>query len=269
MTALLRNRSRSAVFLAYHSVADDGPPYTSVPTDAFEGQLATLARLGFRSGSLADLGGLARGERPDRPLAFLTFDDGYLDNYETARPLLERYGFRGIMFVLPPFLDRGDRLVWDRVEGRAADHPDVMRAMTWEMAEEMAAGGHEFGSHSLSHADLTRLADEELRQELLDSRRRIQERLGRCDALAYPFGLWTRQVATAAEAAGYTYGFTLPYKDQRSADALTIPRLSIDQRDDDRRFRVKLSPAYRAFHLSRGKTVIRRALGRRPAHLAG
>jgi peptidoglycan/xylan/chitin deacetylase (PgdA/CDA1 family) len=261
----LCNRSRAAVFLCYHSVADRGPPFTSVGQEAFQQQLRTLSRLGFRSGRQDDLERIARGQRFDGRLVFLTFDDGYVDNYATARPLLEAHGFRGLIFLLPPRVDGGGVLDWPGVERRAAAHPEVMRSFTWPMVESMAEAGHEFGSHTLSHPVLTELGDEELRQELLDSRARIRERLGRCDSIAYPFGFWDRRVAEAAADAGYSYGFTLPDGSQMSADRLTIPRVSVDHRDDAPRFRRKLSAAYRALSLSPCRPFARRVLRRTPA----
>jgi peptidoglycan/xylan/chitin deacetylase (PgdA/CDA1 family) len=270
MTARTRgplcNRSRDAVFLCYHSIADHGPDFTSVSETAFERQLGTLRRLGFRSGRHADLERLARGQKLDGKRVFLTFDDGYLDNFETARPLLDAAGFRGLFFLLPPHVDRGDALDWPRVEDRVAAHPEVMRSLTWPMVEAMAEGGHEFGSHTLSHPELSSLGDDELRQELLDSRRRIEERLGRCDSIAYPFGDWSERVARAAADAGYSYGFTLPDGSQLSADPLTIPRISVDHRDDDRRFRRKLTAPYRTLSLSPCRPLARRALRRSLAH---
>ena len=263
----LGTRGSAAVFLAYHSIAPDGPPYTSVTPAAFERHLATLVRLGYRSGSMADLERLARGERTAGRLAFLTFDDGYRDNGDIARPLLEAHGFRGLFFVMPPFVDGGATLSWPRVEDRVREHPEVMRSLTWDTVEDMAAAGHEFGSHTLTHRALPELDGEELRQELLDSRRRVASRTGRCTSLAYPFGLWTQHVLAAAADAGYSFAFTLPYGAQPSAGPLCIPRLAVDHRDDERGFRRKLSPAYRAFHLSRLKPVARRVLRRRPAHL--
>src|SRR5918999_2363403 len=179
----LCNRSRSAVFLCYHSVADHGPPFLSVGQETFEQQLRTLSRLGFRSGGQDDLGGIVRGHRADARLVFLTFDDGYADNYTTARPLLDASGFRALIFLLPPAVDHGGMLDWPRVERHVTAYPDVMRSLTWPMVESMAETGHEFGSHTLSHPKLTELRDEELRQELFDSRARIKERLGRCDSI--------------------------------------------------------------------------------------
>jgi peptidoglycan/xylan/chitin deacetylase (PgdA/CDA1 family) len=259
----LCNRSRAAVFLCYHSVADVGPPFLSVRPEAFEQQLRTLRRLGFRSGGQDDLGRMARGQRLDGRLVFLTFDDGYVDNYATARPLLDAHGFRALIFILPPRVDQDDLLMWPRVERHVAEYPEVMRSLTWRMVDSMAEAGHEFGSHTLSHPRLTELGDEELRQELFDSRARIKERLGRCDSIAYPFGAWTKRVAEAAADAGYSYGFTLPYRSQLSADQLTIPRISVDHRDDEARFRRKLIASYRALSLSPLKVVARRVLGRR------
>jgi peptidoglycan/xylan/chitin deacetylase (PgdA/CDA1 family) len=269
VNAPLRNRSEAAVFLAYHSIAAPGPPFTSVGPRSFERQLAALRRRGYASGGLRDLERLARGERLERRLAFLTFDDGYLDNHDTARPLLDEYGYRGLFFILPPLLDEGAPLLWRGVEYRAHEHPGVMRSLTWPMAAGMAAGGHEFGSHTLTHPSLPSLGDEELRDELLGSRLRIKERLGSCDSLAYPFGHWSPRVAAAAADAGYSFAFTLPDDAQRSATPLSIPRVPVDHRDGGRRFAVKLSPAYRAFHLSRLKPLARRAMRRHPARPSG
>ncbi|HEX2071115.1 MAG TPA: polysaccharide deacetylase family protein [Thermoleophilaceae bacterium] len=264
----LRNRSRDAVVLCYHSIADGGPPFLSIAPDAFERQLATLRRLGFRSGTLDDLAELAAGRRPDGRLAFLTFDDGFRDNYSTARPLLEAYGFRALIFLVPPLVDDGAPLAWPRVEGHLRAHPEIMRSMTWEMVGEMAAAGHRFGSHTLTHPRLPDLDDEALHAELSESRAAIERRLGDCAAVAYPFGVWTLRVAAAAAAAGYSHGFTLPYGAQLEAGPLTIPRVSVDHRDDERRFRLKLTAPYRALLLSRLKPAARRVLRRSPAHEA-
>lgn len=268
MTAPLSNRSRGAAFLCYHSIAADGPPFVSVAPEAFERQLALLRRRGFRSGSLDDLRALAAGGRPPARLAFITFDDGYLDNHETARPLLEEYGFRGIFFLIPPLLDGGLALAWPRVEARRRSHPRIMRSMTWAMAESLRDAGHDVGSHTLTHPRLPDLGEDELAAELGDSRAELERRLGRCDAVAYPFGASSARVEAAAAAAGYALGFTLPFGAQWRAGAHGIPRVSVDHRDDERRFALKLTAAYRALLLSPVKPALRRLLGRRPAHEA-
>jgi peptidoglycan/xylan/chitin deacetylase (PgdA/CDA1 family) len=258
---VLRNRSHHAVFLCYHSIADDGPPWSSVPVARFERQLDVLARRGYVAGCHRDVADLLAGRTPRRPLVFLTFDDGFADNATVVAPLLQERGWTGIVFLLPPSVDAGAPLEWPEVRARQAAHPRVMRSLDWSAAEAMAETGMEFGSHTNTHPHLPRLGDEELREELLDSRRRIADRLGRCTSLAYPFGEWDGRVASAAADAGYSTAFTLPPGGQRSTTALSVPRIAIDHRDDERRFALKLTPLGRRLLLSEAKALLRTARG--------
>lgn len=262
----LRNRSGSAVFLCYHSVAPAGPRYLTVSAELFEHQLELIGRRGLRTGGLDDLTALAAG-RPLPPTAFLTFDDGFRDNYETVLPLLRERSQRAFVFVLPPLVDSGAALAWPEVAADADRHPETMRSVTWPMLEEMAAAGFEVGSHGLSHAHLPRLEGEELRQELLDSRQRIAARLGSCETIAYPFGEWSPEVAAAAAECGYRFAFSLPVKTgQRLAGPHSIPRINVDYRDRGRRLEAKLSPTGRRLYLSTAlgstRVAVRRLLRR-------
>ncbi len=255
----LRNRSRGSAFLCYHSIHDEGPEWLSVAPSTFAHQLEALSARGWGSGTEADLRAAGGGgTAPERPLAYLTFDDGYIDNHASAFPLLRDFGMTGIFFILPGHLDGGQALDWPEVAEEHEEHPEVMRSMTWDQAEEMAAGGMEFGSHGLDHSHLPSLGDEELRQELLDSRRQIERRLGSCSMLAYPFGDWDERVADAARDAGYAFAFTLPRAHQGEVGPHSIPRISIDHRDDGRRFAMKLRPLGRRLYLSRLKPILRR-----------
>jgi peptidoglycan/xylan/chitin deacetylase (PgdA/CDA1 family) len=248
MGSLLCNRSSRAIFLCYHSVAEAGPRYLTVTPELFERQLKTLARRDLRTGGLAELEETAAGNRSTRT-AFLLFDDGFVDNFATVLPLLRTHQGRAFVFVIPPLVDGGGPLAWPEVAAWQREHPETMRSVTWEMLGEMREGGFEVGSHTLTHPHLTRLDPEPLRDELADSRRRIIERLGSCDTLAYPFGEWSPAVAAAAGECGYRFAFTLPTgSGQREADRLTVPRVNVDYRDDDSRFALKLSaPGRRIF----------------------
>lgn len=233
--------TRGAVFLGYHSVARDGPAYLSIDTDVFAAQLDFLRSKGYRSGTRADLEALVAGRRLRGRRAFFTFDDGFLDTHSVAAPMLSERGFAGFVFVLPRHLESGAPLAWPEVAGEVRRQPEVMRSMTWEMTEELAASGWEIGSHTVTHPRLTILGDEALREELAESRRILVERLGRCDTLAYPFGAWDARVERAAAECGYRFAFTLPIDAQPRAGPLSIPRLTIDDRDNGRLFGAKLS----------------------------
>jgi peptidoglycan/xylan/chitin deacetylase (PgdA/CDA1 family) len=246
----LGNRTRRAAFLTYHAISPTGPAFLHVPPDRFERQLALLRARGWAPGTSAGLDALAAGQRPAAPLAFLTFDDGYLDNHRDALPLLREYGFRAIVFVIPPMVDTGAPLLWPEVVEDQRAHPEVMRSMTWEQVGEMAEAGTEIGAHTMTHPKLSTLRGEELRQELLDSRRAVIDRLGRCDLFAYPFGDRDPEVVRAVADAGYRYAFAQPTPSQGDYSRLTIPRVPVDDRDDERRFGLKLRAPVRSALLS-------------------
>lgn len=244
------NRTGRAAFLCYHSIAEGGPPFLSLSPELFERQLAALRRGGWAPGGRPTLDALASGRRLRTPHVFLTFDDGYVDNFTSAFPLLREYGWSAIVFVLPDLVDREAEFAWPEVRGHVAAYPEIMRSLSWPMVEEMAAAGIEFGSHTCSHAHLTRLGDEALRQELHDSRSRLRERLGRCDVLAYPFGEWDARVADAAAAAGYRFAFSVRNGRGQRDCILSIPRVAVDHRDGGARFSLKLSRSGRRIVLS-------------------
>lgn len=257
----LRNRSKRATFLCYHSVAPEGPRYLTVSLELFERQLAVLRRRRLRSGGLPDLEALAEGRRIE-PTVFLTFDDGFRDNYETVMPLLREHGHRAFVFVLPPLVDEGAPLEWSEVAEDARRYSSSMRSVTWPMLEEMKEKGFEVGGHTLTHPHLRDLDGEALREELWESRTRIKDRLGSCDTLAYPFGEWSSEVAIAAADCGYRFAFSLPTKTgQRLATPLSIPRINVDYRDDGLRFAAKLSPSFRRVYLSTAIGVARKRIG--------
>jgi peptidoglycan/xylan/chitin deacetylase (PgdA/CDA1 family) len=260
----LRGRSPRCVFLGYHSVTDDGPPYLSLTPRAFERQLDALLAAGFRAGTRTTLEQIARGESPAGRHAFLTFDDGFRDTATAAHPRMAERGLTGMAFVLPGHLEGGTALDWPEVAGEASRRPELMRSMDWPAVESLADAGWEIGSHTMSHARLPGLSDEALTEELLDARRIVKERLGRCDMLAYPFGAWDDRVAQAALAAGYAFAFTLPFGEQAQATRMSIPRVTIDDRDRDWRFRAKLSRPGRALLFSPLRPAVRRVLRKRP-----
>ena len=118
--------------LMYHSVA---PPiegwafeYLSIHPDVFEDHISTLAGAGYVAVTLADLFDYVAGKRRLPPKAIvLTFDDGYLDNWVFAFPILRKYGFKGTVFASTDFVDRRDRTspnLDDAREGRAR-HEDL------------------------------------------------------------------------------------------------------------------------------------------------
>lgn len=95
--------------VAYHSVADEHDHMFSVlslPVASFERQLQHLERRGFTTLTLYDVYGYLKSSAPlPRRAVVLTFDDGYLDNWVHAFPLLKKYGMKATIFVITDCVD--------------------------------------------------------------------------------------------------------------------------------------------------------------------
>lgn len=183
--------------LMYHYVDEEPPPAgpyadsLTVRTPDFIEQLQYLSAHGYHTVTLAEVYVAMAGlrELPEKPVV-LTFDDGGLDNYTVAFPLLREYGFVAVFFVISKRVG---------AEGQ----------MSWDQLREMAGSGMHIQSHTVSHPDLRDVSDVRLRSEVEDSRRAISEGVGQPGCvLAYPAGSYNARVIEATRAAGYVMAVT-------------------------------------------------------------
>jgi len=187
--------------LMYHQVTPSPlPSYRkyAVTTEAFASQLDWLARRGYTSISMDTLyeHRAGRGALPSRPV-ILTFDDGYRDCLDYAAPILKARGFTATFFVLARLA--GKTSLWLAAE-RGIDLP----LLDWNAVRQLRAAGNECGSHGLSHPRLTQLSPADCREELLTSRRLLEDQLGEgVRHLAYPFGVYDDAVRAIAVESGY------------------------------------------------------------------
>lgn len=199
--------------LNYHQINDRDENLLTVSTAEFEEQMAWLEENGYRTITAAELADAleGKGTLPKKPV-LITFDDGYVDNYECAFPILKRHGMKAIIF-----------LISDYVGGYYPNY------LTWEQVHEMQAGGVEFGSHTLDHSVLTELSPEEATRQLRDSKRAIERRIGRpVEYLAYPCGYVNGDIVARVKAEGYRAAFTVDFGNaKRGDDPLTLKRVPI------------------------------------------
>ena len=184
-------RTLRVPILMYHHISSVPPLARSqaglTVTDAeFQAQLAYLSAHGYRSITLVDLFNALYYGRPlpPRPVV-LTFDDGYLDNYTDAFPLLRRYGMAGEFNVIAayPGITLG-----------------VNRYMTWPQIEALSAAGMEVESHTVDHQDLGQMSAAHAVYELRFSRAIIASHIHRAvQFLAYPSGEPFRSGTLAAQ----------------------------------------------------------------------
>lgn len=138
--------------------------FHSLEPVSFERKLRHLATNGYVTLGADDLVAVIRGEQaaPERACV-LTFDDGRGTLWGVGRPLLERYGMKGVVFLVPgrTVTRPGPRAPdWRDVEAGRAEAEDVLRRdegpdglLGWEEIEELARSGvYEFESHTFRHA---------------------------------------------------------------------------------------------------------------------
>ena len=199
-------RTARAAALLYHNVGEYGPgTYASltVSPTTFAGHMAALKRRGYQgiSAQQWQASRLGKAGLPRKPV-ILTFDDGYASLTRHAFPVLEEHGFRATVFVVTDRTGGEDQ--WLRVENRAPQ-----KLLSKDEILGWKARGVDFGAHSRTHPDLTRLSPEALHDEVVGSALVLQEMLGeRATAFAYPYGFYTESVLRAV-GAEFVLGFTV------------------------------------------------------------
>ena len=154
----------------------------------FEFQLKLLLKRGFEFVSMAEYVERCEDGRLDWGVVSVTFDDGWLDNYHYAYPILNDLGIPATIFV---------------VSGEMA-HVSNQRRISDMQMRELAGNGMTIGAHSRTHQNLAGLSDVSLRAETEGCKDDLEQRLGRAvEYLAYPGGRFSRRVVEASECAGF------------------------------------------------------------------
>jgi len=167
----------------FHRVNDEYPNNTLTVSRASFASYLKLFRSYFDVVPLADfVGYVSAGSNLSGKLC-ITFDDGYLDNYENAAPLLERYQLPCTFFVTTQFVESEVVPWWDE------DLSSKPKWMSWQQVRQLSESGFAVGSHTLSHPDLGQLVGAGAEREIVDSKAILERHLGRpVNLFSYPYG---------------------------------------------------------------------------------
>jgi len=188
--------------LMYHRVLESLSADSShgiwVSAKQFASHLASLQRRGFKTITFRDYARFLRGEGslPRKPI-ILTFDDGYEDNYRTAFPLLQKFGFNAVIYVVMDMQRRTN--FWDQ------DEPPA-QLMSASQMKELHRSGIEIGSHTVTHPRLLITTAENARCEIRNSKDTLEQLLGSSVvSFAYPYGELSQIVKDSVAEAGYRF----------------------------------------------------------------
>lgn len=180
-------RGKKIPILMYHGVLDNpwGIANLFVRVNEFDNQMNYLKEQGYTPLYMSEINQAVNYEKP----IIITFDDGYVDVYTNAYPILKKYGFKANAYIIS-----------DWIGG------DVM--MNRDMVIELSNNNFEIGSHTLTHAVLGSSTEAEIERQLSESKTNLEALISKpVTSLAYPTGSYDGRVIRIASKY-YNYALT-------------------------------------------------------------
>lgn len=203
--------------LMYHYIAGNPNPsdrqrdVLSVAPDKFEAQMLYLSQNGYTPITLDTLYGIFNGQATvsGKPVV-LTFDDGYIDFYTNAFPILRRFNFHAVSFIPTGLIGGGYYMNWNQIKEIASSS-----LVTFE-------------GHTVNHVNLPSVSAAAVLRELQDSKNILQANTGYpVNFLAYPNGTSNKAIQAAAQKAGYVGGLST-WSGKAGGSSMNMPRIRVN-----------------------------------------
>ena len=205
--------------LMYHHVNPNKGDMVTVTPETFNGQMKYLHERRYRTLKLDELIlCMNRKLILKEKAVVITFDDGWLDNYIYVYPVLKKYKINATIFIVTDRIERANKNLIQITSipthkesklliKQGEEHRVVLN---WDLIKEMLYSGLvDVYSHTKSHVKCDRLSEKELLEELGESKKVIETRLGRpCPYLCWPYGLYNDTALKIAKDVVYKALFT-------------------------------------------------------------
>lgn len=219
--------------LCYHQIRDWKPTDSKtaqayiIPPASLAAQIKMLADSGYHT-ILPDqlYAYLNEGTSlPSKPV-MLTFDDTDLDQYTVAKPLMDKYGYKGVFFVMTVSIGRP-------------------RYMTKEQIKDLSDHGHVIASHTWDHHNVKKYQGQDWVTQIEKPTKQLEEITGKkINYFAYPFGLWNHEAIPELKKRGMIAAFQLYAKRDETDPLYTIRRIIVPA--------MKPEALYKAMHTGFG-----------------
>lgn len=201
-----RTGAQRIIILLYHRVSDQFRDHVTVGIERFDQHMAYIAA-NFQTVSLKQIVEGTVPRNTTKPIIAVSFDDGYLDNFENAAPILLKHQVPCTFFVSTEKIRDNRPFDHDlRALGFGLDN------MSWTQARQMNDWGLHFGSHTQNHVDLAAIDDELALRELEGSLNDLRKELGQEQVfIAFPYGRKkhiTKQRVAMMQELGYAACFS-------------------------------------------------------------
>ena len=210
--------------LCYHHIVDRKPKNAyEVSIENFRQQMKALADSGYHTILPQQYYNyLAFGTPlPTKPV-MLTYDDTDEEQFSIAKPEMDKYGFKGVYFIMTISIGRP-------------------RYMSRQQIKQLADEGHAIGSHTWRHDRVDRLKDlntieyggkkievNEWDFQLTKTKKQLEELTGKpVEYFAFPFGIWSKPALPKIEERGYKLAFQLSEKRDTTMPLYTVRRIIV------------------------------------------
>ena len=183
--------------LSYHSISNDNCPL-SLNINKFEKQLIYLKNKKYQSINFDEV-----NLKKEKQI-IITFDDGYKNIISNCLPLLKKYNFKAICFIVTNFIGKNNS--WD------SNNKNIIskELMNKENLNEWINSGMTLGSHSHDHYDLTKLNYNEIRYQIEKSKGVLEDLSGtEINSFCYPYGKYNSNIhVQMTDSSTYSNAFT-------------------------------------------------------------
>jgi len=234
----MQNNQRVNVIL-YHRVNDDFRDSVTVGIEQFDKQIAIIKK----SYTVVSIEEIINGNIPRntfRPLIAVTFDDGYLDNYENAVPILLKHQIPAAFFISTGMMGSQNGFAHDLSKlGKALPN------MNWQQIKQMKELGFTIGSHTVTHINCAKEDLKKVREEMFESKKILEEKINLKNVIfAYPFGKkedMNSEALGVVKQLGYS-GCLSAYggRNERTINPYNVLRMGIDSNFTSLSFKARL-----------------------------
>ncbi|EJO5346145.1 polysaccharide deacetylase family protein [Clostridium botulinum] len=222
----LIHNDKSIPVLMYHSVDYEKGNELRLPKEEFKKQMKYLKNNGYTTLTLKELYSFLQKNKPiPKKSVVITLDDGYVDNYTNAYPILKELGIKATIFIVTSNIDKNEE------------------TLTSKQIKEMDQYGIEIGSHTYNHDKLDELSYEKQLETMKKSKNDLEKILNhKVDFIAYPYGKWNKDTIKAAKAAGYKMAFTTDGRWSNKENGIySLDRVYISSLRDMKNFKERIT----------------------------
>ena len=228
--------------LMYHRIATVPGDRNSLPKEKFEAQLRYLSEHNYTTITPDMLyEHLTLHKALPKKSVLLTFDDGYLDNFTEALPLLQKYNMQAVVFPIANWLGKPNH--WEHFGKQETT------TMTAEQLKIWLSSGMQVEPHTMNHPFLTQCSEEKLFLEVHDAKIKLAELLAKpMNYLCYPYGFFDQKVIEATKRAKYKMAFAIFDRVPLwHINLFALPRIPIPSHQKMWEFKLKVSSIHVIF----------------------